>query len=97
MVDLGQPPWAVAADESRRPGGVEFAPCENVVAQLVAKMGAKLGQATYTASGRWGLVLRTTLLMSGGGSSEPRVTCWGQPGGKVNIVVDFSGLEPPPG
>ena len=77
-------------------GGAEFAPCEGVVAQLAAKMGAKLGPSTYTTSRSWGLIFRTTLVMShDGGSSEPRLTCWGRPGEKVNLVIDFFGLDAP--
>jgi len=96
MMDFPPPPWAVAADETPAPDGAEFRPCDELVGLLAAKTGAKVQRATYTTSRQWGLVMRATLApLKAGGSTEPRVTCWGQPGGKVNFWVDYSGLDKP--
>jgi hypothetical protein len=88
MTDLPHPPWAVAADETPASVSAEFGPCDEVISQFAAKTGAKLGRATYTTSLQWGRIVRVTIAMPS--LSEPRATCWIQPDGKVNFVVDFS-------
>ena len=93
LADMAAPPWRASANEQVATDPAGFEACEQFVKAFVSRGTGSIFQQTYTASRRWGKILRAKFTTESGGSSM-LLTCWIGADGHASVVVKVDDGEP---